>query len=155
MTELSNDFNKAKTHALKIIGQRDHSGGEIIKKLSKYYERETCEKALEWLRELGYQNDVIYAEKIAALFIETKKYGVRKARYEMKLKGLSAEDIDTALEAYDDENILEIITDLIQKKYVNFLDDYAGIKKTTDALMRRGYDYDDIKTAISHVKEEM
>jgi len=147
--ELSNDFDKAKTHALKILSYRDHSGGEILKKLGKYYDVETCKKALEWLRELGYQDDEKYAEKFAGVLIESKHYGIRKARWEMKQKGLSDEVINAALEHYDEEIIIEIIAGIIERKYTDFLDDWQGIKKTTDALARRGYDYDDIKTAIA------
>ena len=71
----------------------------------------------------------------------------------MRLKGLSDDVIDSALESFDDEQIIEIIIELIGRKYVHNLNDYAGIKKTVDALMRRGYDYGDVKTAIATVKE--
>jgi SOS response regulatory protein OraA/RecX len=154
MTELSSDFDKAKTHALKIISYRDHSGGELLKKLRKFYERETCEAALGWLRELGYQDDERYAEKFAAALIERKHYGVRKARYEMKLKGLPADIIDAVLEKYGEEEMIDMITGLIEKKYADCLGDYAGVRKTTDALARRGYDYDDIKEAICKVRQK-
>lgn len=150
---LSDDLQKAKTHALKIIGMRDQSGGEILKKLGKHYEPEVCNSALEWLRELGYQNDEKYAEKLAAHLIKNKNFGLRKIKYEMRLKGLSEDIIDTALEIYDGEQIIEIIIELIGRKYLHNLNDYAGIKKTVDALMRRGYDYSDIKTAVATIKE--
>jgi regulatory protein len=149
MNNLSKDFDKAKTHALKFLSYRDHSGGELLQKLGKYYDDKTCRKALSWVIELGYVNDEIYAEKLSALLIETKHYGLRKTRYEMKLKGLSEEIIDTALEKYDYDEILEIIISIIERKYSDNLADWQGIKKTTDALARRGYDYDDIKAAIS------
>ncbi|MDR2531791.1 MAG: recombination regulator RecX [Oscillospiraceae bacterium] len=153
--ELSRDFDKAKNHALKFLSYRDHCGGELLKKLGRYYERETCLAALEWVREAGYQDDEKYAEKFAAVLIETKRYGVRKARYEMKLKGLSDESVKNALEPYGDDEITDIITELIRRKYADCLEDRQGIKKTADALMRRGYDYSDIKTAIAKVKEDI
>jgi len=153
--ELSNDFDKAKNHALKFLSYRDHSGGELLGKLGKYYERKTCLAALAWVREIGYQNDAEYAEKLSALLIESKHYGARKARWEMKLKGLSDEVIDAALEKYDDDGILCKITELIEKKYADFLGDRAGVRKTIDALMRRGYDYSDIKTGIERVREDI
>ncbi|MCL2698279.1 MAG: recombination regulator RecX [Oscillospiraceae bacterium] len=151
----SNDFDKAKTRALKILSYRDHSGGELLQKLSKHFDEKTSEKALAWVREIGYQNDKKYAEKLAAVLIESKHYGVRRARWEMKQKGLSEDIIETALEAYNNDEIVGIITGIIERKYADFLDDRPGVKKTVDALMRRGYDYSDIKTAVSRVKEDM
>jgi len=155
MITLSNDFDKAKTHALKFLSYRDHSGGELLQKLRKYYNDKTAQKALAWVRELGYQDDKRYAEKLAVMLIETKHYGIRKTRYEMKQKGLSEDVIDTALEDYGDEEIINIIISLIERKYSDKLDDWQSAKKVTDALARRGYDYDDIKTAINHVKEDL
>lgn len=151
--EKNADFGKAKTRALKILSFRDHSGGELLAKLSRHFERETCEAALAWLREIGYQDDEKFAEKYAALLIETKKYGVRKARWEMKQKGLSDDVINAALEAYDDEKIIGIIAGIIERKYADSLDDWQGVKKATDALARRGYDYDDVKAAIAKCKQ--
>jgi regulatory protein len=151
--EKSADFGKAKTRALKILSLRDHSGGELLAKLGLHFERETCEAALEWVREIGYQDDEKFAEKYAALLIKTKRYGVRKARWELKRKGLAEDVIDAALEAYDGDEITGIITGIIERKYVQFLNDRAGIKKTVDALARRGYDYDDIKAAVSRVRD--
>jgi len=157
LSGLSTDFDKAKTHALKFLSYRDHGGGELLAKLGIHYEPETAQKALEWLRELGYQDDRRYAEKLAALLIETKHYGMRKARYELKAKGLPAEIIDDVLDEYYPEDVIDILTELIERKYADKLDDndYSGVKKTVDALMRRGYDYGDIKTAISRVKEDL
>jgi regulatory protein len=153
--QLSNDFGKAKTRALKILSLRDHSGGELLQKLGKHFERETCEAALAWVREIGYQDDEKFAEKYAALLIKTKRYGIRKARFEMKRKGLSEDVINAALEAYDGEEIIEIIAGIIERKYADNLDDWQGVRKATDALARRGYDYDDIKIAISRVKDDL
>jgi regulatory protein len=153
LMERSSDFDKAKTHALKFLSYRDHSGGELLKKLGKYYTKETCDSALEWLRESDYQDDGKYAEKYASVLLETKKYGIRKTRWEMKQKGLSDEIIDAVLEKYDDDRIIEIIAGIIERRYVDFLGDRAGVKKTVDALMRRGYDYSDIKTAMAQVRE--
>jgi regulatory protein len=153
--ELCNDFDKAKTRALKILSYRDHSGGELLAKLGKYFDEKICREALAWVREIGYQNDEKYAEKYAAVLIENKHCGVRKARWEMKRKGLSEDVIEAALEKYDGDEIVEIIVNIIERKYADNLDDRQGARKTTDALARRGYDYDDIKAAINRVKEDL
>jgi len=152
--ELSGDLNKAKNYAVKILGMRDHSGAELIKKLSKYYDAETCRAALEWVREIGYQDDGEYAGKLAAHLIN-KNYGLRKVRYEMKLKGLSNEVIEDVLEDYGDNEILGKITDIIKRKYSELPNDRLGIKKVVDALMRRGYDYGDIKLCIERIRRDI
>jgi len=153
--ELSDDFTKAKTHALKIIALRDHCGGELLKKLGKYYDEKTCREALAYIREIGYQDDEKYAEKLAAHLIEIKHCGVRKARWEMKLKGLSEDTINAALEKYGEDEIQCKIAELIKRRYAENLSDRAGVKKTVDALMRRGYDYADIKAGIERVRKDI
>ncbi|MCL2108306.1 MAG: recombination regulator RecX [Oscillospiraceae bacterium] len=153
--QLSTDYEKAKNHALKILAMRDYSSAGLSAKLCKYYDEKTARKVITRLKNIGCINDEIYSEKLAAHLLKTKHYGKRKARYEMKLKGVSDDLINAAIDAFDDDEIIEIIAEFVAKKYRDYLADWQGMKKTTDALARRGYDYDDIKIAISQVKKEM
>ncbi|MCL2077286.1 MAG: recombination regulator RecX [Oscillospiraceae bacterium] len=164
MIELSNDFDKAKAYALKLLSMRDYSGGELLNKLNKTYGEETCLAALERVRDLGYQDDFKYAEKLAAYLVETKYYGIRRVSYEMKLKGLSAETIAGALEKYTEDEIPKKIIEVLNRKYLNIIKgldstdrakNRRDLKKIIDALARRGYEYNDIKAGIERVCEDM
>ena len=59
-------------------------------------------KALEKLTRYGFVNDAQYAEQLARHYFEGRKYGLLRAAFEMKHRGLSQTDIDDALAVYDD-----------------------------------------------------
>ena len=58
-------------------------------------------------------------------------------------------------EEYDAEDFIDEIIHLVDKKYANKLDfsDYKSVQRVTAALARRGFAYDDIKLALSRVKD--
>lgn len=109
-------------------------------------------QALEKLTRYGFVNDARYAEQLAAHYVEGKKYGLRRAAFEMKHRGLSQEDIDDALAAYDNaETISAMLLELLQKKYARYLtdpDDRKSTEKVTAALVRRGFTYQQIRYAL-------
>ena len=108
--------------------------------------------ALEKLTRYGFLNDAAYAEQLARHYVEGKKFGLRRAEYEMRHRGLSQEDIDDALSAYNNaEQISAQLLELLQKKYARYLtdpDDRKASEKVTAALVRRGYTYQQIRYAI-------
>ena len=70
----------------------------------------------------------------------------------MRHRGLSQDDIDDALAAYDNaETISAQLLEILQKKYARYLtdpDDRKSTEKVTAALVRRGYTYQQIRYAI-------
>ena len=95
---------------------------------------------------------LVGVQQLARHFVEGKKYGIRRAEYEMRHRGLSQEDIDDALAEYNDaEQISEQLLEILQKKYARYLtdpDDRRATEKVTAALVRRGYTYQQIRYAI-------
>lgn len=146
---------KAKKRAMYLLGARAYSRGELLKKLSETYPPEICEVALEWVTDCGYLNDSDYAEKLAKKLIQVKRYGPRKVRWEMKQKYISDEIIEEVLASYGNEDIRAEITELINRKYRDNLDERKDIERVINALARRGYDFDDIKSCISEVQEDI
>ena len=55
---------------------------------------------------------------------------------------------------YDSEDFIDEIIQLVIKKYYSKLDfsDYQSVQRVTAALARRGYGYEDIKLALTRVK---
>lgn len=146
---------RAKRRALYILAQRDHSAKELYDKLIKNYPPELCTLTVEAMRDFGYLDEEKYARKLFKSYMN-KGWGKSKIRFELKRKGLSEDLIALCEEEYDDEDYIEEITELINKKYINKLDfsDYSSVQRVTAALARRGFSYDDIKTAMARVREE-
>ena len=145
---------RAYEYGLYLLERRAYSYRELYQKLmgAKHAQEDAVLTALEKLTRYGFLNDAMYAESLARHYVEGKRYGLRRAEYEMRHRGLSQEDIDDALAAYDDpELISEQLLELLQKKYARYLtdpDDRKSTEKVTAALVRRGYTYQQIRYAI-------
>ena len=71
----------------------------------------------------------------------------------MRLKGLTREVIDIALEPYA-QGTDERLRTLIEKKYLRYLDDEKGVNRVKNALVRLGYDYSDINRVLKEMSED-
>ena len=141
-------------YGLYLLEKRGYSYREMYDKLmqAEHAQEDAVYAALEKLVRYGFLNDAAYAEQLARHFVEGKKYGLRRAEYEMKHRGLSQADIDDALAEYDNaETISAQLLEILQKKYARYLtdpDDRKSTEKVTAALVRRGYTYQQIRYAI-------
>ena len=146
--------HRAYEYGLYLLEKRGYSYRELYDKLmtAPQAQEDAVLAALEKLMRYGFLNDALYAEQLARHFVEGKKYGLKRAEYEMRHRGLSQEDIDDALAAYDDaEQISAQLLEILQKKYARWLtdpDDRKMTEKVTAALVRRGYTYQQIRYAI-------
>ncbi|MBQ6040535.1 MAG: RecX family transcriptional regulator [Oscillospiraceae bacterium] len=147
-------LHRAYEYGLYLLEKRGYSYRELYTKLmtAPDAQEEAVLAALEKLTRYGFLNDARYAEQLARHFVENKKFGIRRAEYEMRHRGLSQEDIDDALASYDDaEQISAQLLEILQKKYARYLtdpDDRKATEKVTAALVRRGYTYQQIRYAI-------
>ena len=146
--------HRAYEYGLYLLEKRGYSYRELYGKLiaAPHAQEDAVLAALEKLMRYGFLNDAVYAEQLARHFVEVKKFGIRRAEYEMRHRGLSQEDIDDALAEYDDaEKISAQLLEILQKKYARYLtdpDDRKATEKVTAALVRRGYTYQEIRYAI-------
>lgn len=149
----------AKRRAMHLLGARDYGEKELLDKLRKNYSEKTCLTVVSLMTEYGYIDDERYAKKLAKLYIETRKYGKSRASLMMRQKGLDPETIKDALDFYDSENLVSEIAELIRKKYTDrlFIEGLEGkkeVQKVVAALARRGYSYNDIKSALYIIEDE-
>ena len=147
------DYRRARERALYLLDRRDYSFVEMFKKLRQNYDEELCYRVMQRLVELGSINDRRYAEGLARHYMEVKLFGRRRAFQEMRLKGLTKEVIDIALQEYD-EGADERQRRLIEKKYLRYMTDEKGINRAKNSLVRYGYDYSDINRAFKQIESE-
>lgn len=145
---------RAKRRAMYILAQRDHSKKELYDKLIKNYPADLCDYVVELMTDFGYIDEQKYLEKLYAAYMN-KGWGKSKIRFELKRKGLPESLIREHEEEYDEKDFIDEIIQLVNKKYSSKLDfdDYASVQRVTAALARRGFGYEDIKTALSRVKD--
>ena len=143
------DFRRARERALYRLDYRDHSRGEIVEKLSRNVDRVIAEEVADKLCELGLIDDGTYAKKLARHFLLTKKYGARRAEFEMRRKGIDGRlAAEAVAEVEPDEDLLE---ELALKKYGRYLEDDPdgkGRDKAIRGLMRLGHGYYEAEAAV-------
>lgn len=148
-----NDVRKARERALYLLDYRDYSYIDMYRKLEKNYSEDVCFAVMDKLVEIGVINDRRYAENLARQYMEGRKYGYYKAVQQMKLKNLTKEVIEAALEPYK-EDTCQRLYELVEEKYLRYLDDEKGITKVKNALARQGYSYGDIKQVMDEIMQD-
>ena len=145
LIESSNE-RRAKEKALWLISYRSHSKKELRDKISRTCDRQSAEKAVERMEELGLVNDRDYAERCAQTLIFTKHMSKRGAAMELRRKGIESEIIN---EVFDDIEVdeREQIQAVIERKYPK-IDDEKIRRRAVAALQRLGYGWEDIKAVI-------
>lgn len=147
------EYRKARERALYLLDYKDYSYVDLFHKLEKNYSEETCYRVMDKMVEMGTINDRRYAEGLARHYVEVKKFGRYRALREMRQKGLTAQVAEEALEEYDD-TYYERLYELVESKYLRYLDDDKGVTRTKNALVRYGYSYDLIKEVLRDIEEE-
>lgn len=154
------ELDIAKRRAMHLLGGRDYGRNELIEKLKNNYSEKTAVTVADLMCEYGYVDDDRYAEKLARQYITVRKYGKSRAALMMRQKLLDAQTIETALDKYTEDDITGEIAEILRKKYFDrlFLGGIEGKKemqKVIAALARRGYGYNDIKTALYIIQDEI
>ena len=154
------ELDIAKRRAMHLLGGRDYGRNELIEQLKNNYSEKTAVTVADLMCEYGYVNDDLYAEKLAKQYITVRKYGKSRAALMMRQKLLDAQTIETALDKYTEDDITGEIAEILRKKYFDrlFLGGIEGKKemqKVIAALARRGYGYNDIKTALYIIQDEI
>lgn len=145
------DFTAAKEKALRLLEFRNHSSGELRKKLSVAGAlNEDIEKVMEFLQEYNLINDRDYAKRLASDLQNLKKYGKRRICSELASKGINQEFIEEAVSELDEIDDDEFLV-LVEKRLKGDFE-----KKNKDRVIRyflnRGYSFDKIKGAISEIE---
>ena len=143
----------AKQRALWLLDKRDYSRAELLKKLTeKGYAEETAAAAVDRLAELGFVDDARYAP-IVVRHYAAKGYGARRVQTELQRRGIPKELWDAAMEEMpsQDESVDKLLRSRMRGAEST---DRAALKRAADALLRRGYAWDEINAAVERYRAE-
>lgn len=149
LTELKKtaQLDKAYDRSLNLISRRIRSRWEIEQYLTrKEYNTEIIEETLNMLSKRGYVNDEEFAHRWVVNRRLLKKTSKRRLLQELRAKRVNQEIIDQALKK-DEADEKEILLDLIEKKRSQSR--YKDNEKLMAYLMRQGFNYGDIKEALT------
>lgn len=141
----------ARDRALELISRRLMSQKEVRDKLTqKGVDEDAADYSVTWLAEHGFLNDESYAAAIARHYA-AKGYGAGRVRSELNRRGVDRELWDEAV-----ENMPEADGKLDKFISARLKDptDRDQIRKVSAALFRRGYSWEQIRTALRRYTDE-
>lgn len=143
--------SSAKETAANIIGSRALSKRELTRRLVRKGNGESeAQAAADWLEEIGAVDDAGYAAALARHY-GGKGYGPQRVKEELRRRGVDRELWDEALEELPEA--AETLDELIRRKCRGELTDPKEKKRISDALLRRGFEWSDVRAAMGRYTE--
>lgn len=144
--------NGLKEKALNLLTGKPMSRRELERKLEQWEATEEESAAIcDRMEELGFLNDEAYAQTVVRHY-SAKGYGERKLRDELYRRGVPREHWEQALEQARDPQ--EAIRAFVEKKLAGKAGDPKELKKVSDALIRRGYRWQEISPVLDRWRQD-
>ncbi len=137
--------------ALELVSRRPLSRKELRDKLLEKGESEdTAEFCADWLTEHNFLDDARYAAAVVRHYA-AKGYGAGRIRAELSRRGIDRELWEEALCAMPeaDDKLDAFIASRLKDPA-----DRAQVQKITNALYRRGYSWEEIRSALRRHRAE-
>ena len=142
-SEKETALDKALTH-LSATRKTEKQIRQFLKK--KGYLETVSNYVVDKLCDYGFLNDGEYAENYVEF--AAKKKGEKLIRLELKRKGLSEEDIESALENLDEEEQTAAARTLLDKYMRGKEADVATLQKAFRYLFSKGFDYETVRGVL-------
>lgn len=145
-------YQRAKSRAVWYLDRKDRTSKDLYNKLcTAGFDKKASAKVIGRLQEVGLIDDRRFAENYAARLMDgnTSK---REALQKLLQKGVP---YDMAKEVLSDCEVDEAsqINELIDRKYRTKLLAENGVQKVYAALIRKGFSYEAVKTALKNYTE--
>jgi len=138
----------AKMRAVRIVSATNVSKRDLQERLvRKGEDPDQAKEAVQWMEDLHLVDDRNTAEAVVHSCI-SKGYGLQRAKQALYEKRIPKEYWEEALEDYPDQ--MEKISSFLRARLDEDSDE-KQIKKTIDALLRRGHSYRTIRQALNEL----
>lgn len=145
--------SECRAAAARMASGRMLSRKELTDRLNrKGVDPDTAEETADWLEALGAVDDAAYAGVIARHYAASG-YGPGRVRQELQKRGIPRELWEDALSQLPDS--ADAIDGFLKKKLGGRTPDRAMLKKLSDALLRRGFSWNDIRPALNRLGGEI
>jgi regulatory protein len=149
---LSSGRALAREKALEYLSRRPMSRKELKDKLlQKGEDEDIAEYCVQWLSDNGLLDDESYAASVARHYA-AKGYGQGRVRTELSRRGINRELWSDAVEQMPDNSSK---LDKFIAARLKDPEDKAQVRKVTAALYRRGYSWEDIRSAMSRFNAQV
>ncbi len=142
----------ARERAVRIVSATAITKQELQSRLvQKGESREHAEAAVQWLEDLQLIDDRNVAAQIVRSGV-TRGYGAARIRQMLYEKRVPRELWDEALSQIPAQD--DAIDRFLQKRFSGKTPDQKELKRATDALLRRGHRWEDIRRALERYAPE-
>ena len=142
--------------ALTMLDQAAQTSGNLCRKLmQKGYVAPVAEATVARLVENRLIDDRRYAERIAQTQMG-RSVGAYAVRRKLRAKLLSEEDVEAAMEGFDEAQQAAACREAAAKLWRKYesLPPREGRAKLSQALARRGFGWDDIRSAVDNLADD-
>lgn len=147
------DKKRARSRAMWYLSRQDHSEKALFDKLIKGgFSPEASKAAVDRMVELGLIDDERYAARLCEFYADAG-ISLREQYAKLILKGVPS-TIARTLTAKDGDET-DKIRRLIKRKYALKLQKDEGVQKVYAALIRKGFSYSDVKSALREYSENL
>ncbi|MBQ3548095.1 MAG: regulatory protein RecX [Clostridia bacterium] len=145
-------YQRAKSRAVWYLDRKDRTSKDLYNKLCLAgFDKKASAKVIARLVEVGLIDDRRFAENYAERLLDSN-VSKREALQKLLQKGVPYDMAKDVLSETDtDEN--EQIEALLNKKYRTKLMADNGVEKVYAALIRKGFSYEAVKTALKNYTE--
>ena len=145
--------SNVKASAADLIGKRAMSRRDLERKLQEKGASEAeARYAAEWLEAIGAINDAEYAALLARHCADLG-YGPQRVREKLYEKGVPRELWEDAVDTLPDP--AEAIDRFLERKLRGRTPDEKEKKRLSDALLRRGFSWSDVRAGLNRLGAEL
>ncbi len=149
MTKPTSDPKRLRARALALLARREHSAGELQRKLQPYVEEgDDLQALIQDFIQRGWISDERFAELVVNA--KQKRYGSLKLAHALREKGVADALIAQATEEVDDVANARMIW---QKKFREAPASREEWAKQARFLQSRGFGFDVIKKVLNNQSE--
>ena len=145
------NYRKAFNKCADLLSRRDHSVKELRDKLLRTVDEASADQAIEKFTEMGYLDDAKFGKALAEHLYSVKNYSDSHVKQELYKRGINRDIINEIIDGAQADSVQSVIT-IVTKKYLNKLNIEGGREKVIAAMMRKGFSYSDIKSALDKVE---
>ena len=142
----------AKMRAVRIVSASSVSKKDLEQRLiHKGEDPQQAREAVQWMSELNLLDDKATAEQVVRRCI-SKGYGLSRAKQALYEKRIPKEYWEEVLEDYPDQT--DAIVEFLRSRLGEQWED-KDLRRATDALIRRGHSYSEIRHALELLSEQV
>ncbi len=150
--EYSSLLVKAKQKAYNYLSYGDMSAATLKRKLVTYgFDELIADDCVYAMAQAGYVDDERYAHLLANYLANVKYYGKRRIMQELMAKGVEKDIANIAIDALTTDFSQTIKNHIPQR--IDF-SDKKQLSRLVNSLLRRGFDYDTVRSVISEYDVE-